>query len=651
MSGCWCHSVRVAIVPVPVRLPHLGLPQSTRQPLESFFKCPSSELHLVRDPRSPRASETFAGMTKLPQVVRDHDRTVRDNEETHRDRFAHLLKPIRDLAENFNIDLATELEDYLEELEAITISFHDEETNSKRQLNFAEAALLIRGSSLIYSKKVDYLYELVFKVLDTVCAQKDKQIRVDLHNDGDTDDNQDGTTHEAGDRYPGDIVSNFLSLDDVEEDPQQALVGQAAQRGEKEYQPQNLTPPEWEVDRRRAEAMEFAPPLAFLHAVEAQGGAGAGASASFQLSISQIHASGALLINPNADTNYNVLSDHTTALCTAGDTYTSALRDVLKVHTSAENFEPQDQSGFDAGEPHYNDFDHDDDGGAFEGFEDMRRSGGREDAEYAAGYYVGMAGSYMSDRPVSKQLFGAQSKDTAEDVEDEELVDHWTLHNPHDDSNAKRRPFRMGKTYSVPDLSLAHRLPEGPVIASLLVTDTVASSFSSASVASREFGYILKVSKKIKSEISKKRKQMARANRSKTLQGLHNVSAVPHAHEDEALAAASAAAVAYSDVGISVGMNVSVQNHVHADEDGNDGASCANIDFADSYDGGFGGTFDDDYGDAFGPSNDGADVSADGGAFTTFGGKFHNDQYEDAGDEELDVYSSSYAQLCRSHGG
>ena len=50
-------------------------------------------------------------------------------------------------------------------------------------------------------------------------------------------------------------------------------------------------------------------------------------------------------------------------------------------------------------------------------------------------------------------------------------------------------------------------------------------------------------------------------------------------------------------------------------------------------------------------SNDGADVSADGGAFTTFGGKFHNDQYEDAGDEELDVYSSSYAQLCRSHGG
>ena len=62
----------------------------------------------------------------LPQVVRDHDRAVASRSEEHRrDRFSHLLQPIRDLAENFSIDLATELEDYLEELEDLEIAFHD----------------------------------------------------------------------------------------------------------------------------------------------------------------------------------------------------------------------------------------------------------------------------------------------------------------------------------------------------------------------------------------------------------------------------------------------------------------------------------------------------------------------------------------------
>ena len=31
-------------------------------------------------------------------------------------RFSHLLQPIRDLAENWNIDVASELEDYLNEV-------------------------------------------------------------------------------------------------------------------------------------------------------------------------------------------------------------------------------------------------------------------------------------------------------------------------------------------------------------------------------------------------------------------------------------------------------------------------------------------------------------------------------------------------------
>jgi len=82
-------------------------------------------------------------------------------------RYSHLLEPIRDLAQNWSIDIAGELEEYLGELESISISFED-----GRTLNFAEAALLIQGSTCIYSKKVEHLYTLVYQVLNQVVEQK-----------------------------------------------------------------------------------------------------------------------------------------------------------------------------------------------------------------------------------------------------------------------------------------------------------------------------------------------------------------------------------------------------------------------------------------------------------------------------------------------
>jgi hypothetical protein len=38
--------------------------------------------------------------------------------------------------------------------------------------NFAEAALLIQGSAVIYSKKVEYLYQLVYETLDLLAARR-----------------------------------------------------------------------------------------------------------------------------------------------------------------------------------------------------------------------------------------------------------------------------------------------------------------------------------------------------------------------------------------------------------------------------------------------------------------------------------------------
>ena len=38
--------------------------------------------------------------------------------------------------------------------------------------NFSEAALLIQGSACIYSKKVEYLYTLVYQVLNLVTSKQ-----------------------------------------------------------------------------------------------------------------------------------------------------------------------------------------------------------------------------------------------------------------------------------------------------------------------------------------------------------------------------------------------------------------------------------------------------------------------------------------------
>ncbi|XP_058480406.1 condensin-2 complex subunit H2 isoform X2 [Solea solea] len=84
--------------------------------------------------------------------------------ESTESRFAHLLQPIRELAKNWDVDVASELNDYLEELDEMCIEFD----GGRIQLNFAEAALLVQGSTCIYSKKVELLHTLVYQTLEYI---------------------------------------------------------------------------------------------------------------------------------------------------------------------------------------------------------------------------------------------------------------------------------------------------------------------------------------------------------------------------------------------------------------------------------------------------------------------------------------------------
>lgn len=83
-------------------------------------------------------------------------------------RFQHLIDPIRDIASNWDVDVADELSNYLDELEHLQITFDNGSTN----VNFAEAALVISGSTLIYSKKVEYLHQLVLKSLEFLASKR-----------------------------------------------------------------------------------------------------------------------------------------------------------------------------------------------------------------------------------------------------------------------------------------------------------------------------------------------------------------------------------------------------------------------------------------------------------------------------------------------
>ncbi|NXB10889.1 CNDH2 protein, partial [Cnemophilus loriae] len=123
-------------------------------------------------------------------------------------RFLHLLQPIRDLTKNWEVDVAAQLGEYLEELDQICISFD----NGKTTMNFMEAALLIQGSACIYSRKVEYLYMLVCQTLDCISNKKREKLPTSLGHDG-----------RDADATFTDKEEEFLSLDDIPETSQASV--------------------------------------------------------------------------------------------------------------------------------------------------------------------------------------------------------------------------------------------------------------------------------------------------------------------------------------------------------------------------------------------------------------------------------------------
>uniref|UniRef100_A0A663E2Z7 Condensin-2 complex subunit H2 n=1 Tax=Aquila chrysaetos chrysaetos TaxID=223781 RepID=A0A663E2Z7_AQUCH len=188
-------------------------------------------------------------------------------------RFLHLLQPIRDLTKNWEVDVAAQLGEYLEELDQICISFD----NGKTTMNFVEAALLIQGSACVYSRKVEYLYLLVYQMLDFISNKKREKQPSSVQQDGKDTDASFGADEEE-----------FLSLDDIG-DSSQVNVDMKKDHQPKTVNvipltPMSLVPPE-EADKRDN-------PLFSLK------GEILASRKDFRMNMSTPHTTGAFLLEP-----------------------------------------------------------------------------------------------------------------------------------------------------------------------------------------------------------------------------------------------------------------------------------------------------------------------------------------------------------------
>ncbi|CAN1187152.1 Condensin-2 complex subunit H2 [Linum perenne] len=93
---------------------------------------------------------------------------------THIDKSSdriHTVQAERDLEANWDVDLARKLEDYLLKICSGEISGTEDDA-AHISINFAEAALLLQGSVQVYSRKVEYLYNLVLHALDFLSEKR-----------------------------------------------------------------------------------------------------------------------------------------------------------------------------------------------------------------------------------------------------------------------------------------------------------------------------------------------------------------------------------------------------------------------------------------------------------------------------------------------
>jgi len=135
-----------------------------------------------------------------------------DVSQSAAEKFSALLRPIKDAALAFDVDVNEALEEYVEECVRYVVADSDD------VINFAEAGLLLQGSALVFGRKVDGLHALVYKVLENLKTGKAGAAKAAAGggdgdgDDGEADDAPASGEDEFGRRYD---AGPLLRIDDV----------------------------------------------------------------------------------------------------------------------------------------------------------------------------------------------------------------------------------------------------------------------------------------------------------------------------------------------------------------------------------------------------------------------------------------------------
>eukprot|EP00727_Mastigamoeba_balamuthi_P005482 m51a1_g1553 hypothetical protein (1366) ;mRNA; r:5781-11319 len=343
-------------------------------------------------------------------------------------RYAHLLQPLRDLAENWSVDIAKELEEYIDDLEGVTFAFDD----SGKSLNFAQAALLIQGSALVYSKKVEYLYNLVFQALEFITSRRRPK------------EEDPNAANDAAETEPGE--EEFLPLDDI-------AVATNIDLDDNKVKDEDESRDAWS----RPGGAYASRALLLAAALRPDTSAGGDA---FQLHSCAVHRSGALVL------------DAASSSCESADAWVSlapgwgAARmsvapqpvdgDVATGESAAdfsmEIARPDAPPGADGVEP-LGDVDDDDDSDGGDGNEvDSGEAGRSFDPAPLPDLNTTVGPDGRGPRVLAQRARNAQPRPRrgAFRGDGDTVVEEWVMQDPHDDLAVRLRPLRKGKTYRAP---------------------------------------------------------------------------------------------------------------------------------------------------------------------------------------------------------
>jgi len=330
-------------------------------------------------------------------------------------KYSHLLQPIRDLTKNWDVDVAAQLEEYLAEIERIKISFD----GGKTTMNFAEAALVIQGSACVYSKKVEYLYTLVYQTLDLIASKKRLQQASSVDDQG-----------KDKDASFTDDAAEFLLLDDIKE-------------------AKNIDLKEDEDDPQR-EASNIVPrtPLALVPLGEkdkedvllSRTGEVLGSRNDFKMNTCAIHASGTLLLDLThlslLDGSFKRLMTSTPTAMQDPQPGTDDQRSNQVVTDAVANADdlnlPEMDDNFDVPELM------DDDNAV----DDCNDNDDNDDGNNVA----------EEEEQFNEERRALRARDTQQTKQVQQLAfkDPWKMLDPHDPCSGKDIPFKKGKPFKKP---------------------------------------------------------------------------------------------------------------------------------------------------------------------------------------------------------